>query len=486
LKALANKKLLGVAIGERSLMVAEVAGGERPQVKRLAEMVYPEGISLADPAALGTALSNFLKHNEFNSRSAVIGIPVKWIVVKTKEVPPTDAKTLAPLLRLQAEAEFSTELKDLVYDFISAPSDDATIKNVLLLATPRKYIQLVEDLCDTARLRPVAILPSALALGELTGSEPNKNVMVLDVTSAGSELTVQRGGAAGSIRHLRGAEVQPAFVSDLRRAVSTMSSAATTAREIVMWGGAGLDAGALGEQLGVSVRSPELSALGVDTSENGSNGDGSKYAAAVALAMLPMTDAGAPVDFLHSRLAPPKEQKIPRWAQIGGLAAIFVIALSIYAYSYLDGKQSEWQNVQKEVDSHQADSKKMDDFKSTVTFAQRWHGGDPRYLACMRDVIQAVPGNPNSADTYATFLEIKEAPRAVNSSTAGTSKADESRSLAGHVDARTLSQASVQAFWERLRANHSFSDVKIGATTFNARSREITFSISFTYTPGKN
>ena len=99
MKALANKKLLGIAIGERSLMVAEVTGGDHPQVKQLAEMVYPEGVSLADPAVLGTALSNFLKQQGFASRSAVIGIPVKWIVVKTKEVPPTDAATLAPLLR---------------------------------------------------------------------------------------------------------------------------------------------------------------------------------------------------------------------------------------------------------------------------------------------------------------------------------------------------------------------------------------------------
>src|SRR5579862_9259930 len=105
-------------------MVAEVTGGEKPQVNRLSEMVYPEGVTLAQPVELGTALGKFLKEQNYVSRSAVIGIPVRWIVVKPKEVPPADVKTLAPLLRLQAEAEFSLELKDLVYDFISAPSDN--------------------------------------------------------------------------------------------------------------------------------------------------------------------------------------------------------------------------------------------------------------------------------------------------------------------------------------------------------------------------
>ena len=231
---------------------------------------------------------------------------------------------------------------------------------------------------------------------------------------------------------------------------------------------------------------PELSALGVDTTENGNNGDGSKFAA-VALAMLPMTDAGTPADFLHSRLAPPKEQKIPYWAQVGGLVAILVIALSIYAYTYLDGKQADWHKVQSEVDSHQTDIKNKNDFLSQVTFAERcWHGGDPRYLACMKDVIDSMPGLVNNSDTYATFLEVKEAPRPTNSATAGTSKADESRSLTGHCGCPHHDPCQHHHVLAALRTNKAFTDVKIGATIFTPRTRETSFSISFTYTPGKN
>ena len=84
-------------------------------------MIYPEGISLFQPAELAKAVAHFLKDNHFASRSAVIGIPLKWLVVKPKEVPPADDATVAQLLRLEAEAEFSTELKDLVYDFAGDP-----------------------------------------------------------------------------------------------------------------------------------------------------------------------------------------------------------------------------------------------------------------------------------------------------------------------------------------------------------------------------
>ena len=115
-------KVLGVAIGERSLLVAEVVAGDRPEVKRLAEFVYPEGISPHKPEELGTALAEFLRENKFSAKSAVFGLPARWLVVKAKEVPPADPSTLANLLRLQAEGEFSSELKDLVYDYAADTS----------------------------------------------------------------------------------------------------------------------------------------------------------------------------------------------------------------------------------------------------------------------------------------------------------------------------------------------------------------------------
>ena len=83
-----------------------------------AELVYPEGLVLTRPEELGKALAAFLRDNQFTATDAVVGIPARWLVVKPKDVPPADAATLVPMLRLQAEADFSSELKDLVYDFV--------------------------------------------------------------------------------------------------------------------------------------------------------------------------------------------------------------------------------------------------------------------------------------------------------------------------------------------------------------------------------
>ena len=156
------KKVLGVVLGEKSLLAAEIIAGEQsPQVKRLAEMVYPEGITLSQPAELAKAMAHFLKDNEIGSRVAVIGIPLKWIVVKPKEVPPADdVPRYAQLLRLEAEAEFSVELKDLVYDFArrSRLRWAGATRNVLLAATPKEIYRCDQRRsCEGARLQPLAI-----------------------------------------------------------------------------------------------------------------------------------------------------------------------------------------------------------------------------------------------------------------------------------------------------------------------------------------
>ena len=101
-------KVIGVALGEQSAQVAEVAAGNgtaQPEVRQVAEFAYPAGLTPAQqPAEVGAALAAFLKDNKFTARAAVVGLPAKWLVAKSKDVPPADAATLTDLLRLSAEA----------------------------------------------------------------------------------------------------------------------------------------------------------------------------------------------------------------------------------------------------------------------------------------------------------------------------------------------------------------------------------------------
>lgn len=476
-----------MAISERSLLAAELAVGEPPQVTRLAEMLYPEGVGPANPAELGKALRQFLQENHFSANAAIVGLPAKWLLVKSKEVPPADSATLAGMLRLQAEAEFAADLKELVYDFspASADADAGATKTVLFMATPRRYVDAAAALCAAAGLRAVAVMPSVLALGNESNRAAGKDVLVLSVGPGGSELSAQQSGGASAIRHLRAPNPQPPFVSELRRAVSTLGPGGAD-REMILWNGAGgdspLDPAVLGDQLGLRVRGGDVPSLGVDATATGVNGQGPKYATAIALALSGLN--GPAVDFLHSRLAPPPQRSLRQLLVPAVAAAVLIIGIVVWAYVDLQHLQRQVADLQGEVARNKdsvADARK---FVDEVNFAQHWHGENPQYLDCLRDLSQAMP---DDGQTYATSLdmtaETPHMPTGANGSVQPAAALTPVNGLAIKLAGRTSDAENVTGLVDRMRHNPAFVDIRIGQETKTGRNSEWSFSLTFTYVP---
>ncbi len=458
MKPLRYKKALGLAIGERSILVAEVVAGARPEVRHVAEFVYPPGASLDKPDEIGKALSQFLREQRISAGDAVVGLPARWLLVTPKELPVADGATRTNMLRLQAEAEFSSEVKDLVYDFMddAAPAPG---QPVLLVATPRKYIDLAVALCRAARLSAAAVMPSAVALGEATTRIGGDSTLVLTVGATGAELTAQRGKAPSAIRHLRAPEPRPPFVNELRRVVSTIPSA-SGAREMVMWETAGIDAAALTEQLGFKVHSGELAALGVATPPELRDASSRTMAPAVALGLAGIGALGPSINFLDSRLAAPKQSRIPAWGVAAAIAAVLLIAGGAYAYndySTLAAKLAEKQAVwEKEQTRYTAAT----DFVNMVSLAQRWYRGEPRFLACLADLTTAVP---DDGVTYATGLSMKDAPppQKTGANVVANKGVEARMPLACMFTGKTSDESTVNTIDRNLKSMPHFSDVKV-------------------------
>ena len=368
---------------------------------------------------------------------------------------------------------------------------------MLLIATPKKYIDAANQLCDAARLNAVIVTSSAVALGAMTGKSADaKNPLVLLVTSAGAELTAQSGGVSNAIRYLRGPGTDRPFVGELRRAISGMPASSNgvngTPRELILWDAAEgwSDSTTLGTTLGMPIRSGDLDILGVTTAEAGLNGESRKFAAAVALGLLGLADGKGQVDFLHSRLAPLPKPLVPRWVYSAVLAAIVLIALGFWAISDMHTKQAALDKLSAENDGIKSQVKEADTFLTKVSFAQAWHLGNPRYLYCMRDVANTIP---QDGQTYALSLTPSTKRTAVGNTAAAQAaaiKASANRTLSGRLDGKTTDQLRVQQVIDHLKAMpKSFADVKLGGTEDRGTQREVSFTITF-YLPasrsGKN
>ena len=504
MKGLGGNKILGIAVGERGVLACELSrAGAGFRADRMAELPYPTGVTPDDPATFGPALREFLKTHRFGARRAVIGLPLKWAVVKTKEIPPASPATLAELLRMQAERDFAMDPSDLALEYVGSP-DLAAAGTVLLVAVPRKRLDAVREAAEAAGLNVSAVTLSAAALGRQTGLLTGGEGAVLHVSSGAAELAVQHQGQPRVLRHLRapvavievagasgavgtagtGGEVTegmatpagepireaipvpPAAVAltvELRQVLSLMPQNGTAA-QLNVWDGVGLgDApDRWAEALGVSVREQSLSALGVDAAGNGgAPGTGTgRFAPAVALAMSGLAAEPVVPDLLHSRLAERKKSRVGKPLVWGVVVAVTVVVGIVAAVLDLSNQRRDVADMKARLAKLQPELKTAEASIARTTFAQRWSDQDPRFLGVLRDLTALSPGD---GQVWASTLNVQDDGRVT---------------LTG----RGTSYGAVQNVLDRLHASRAFTDLKTGDIRPAGRNtNDMTFSVSFRF-----
>jgi hypothetical protein len=458
------KKIIGLAIGPRSILLAEVGSkGSARAVESLKEFAYPPGLSLSTPAELGRALGQFLRDQKLRTRDVVVGLPARWLVARPKDVPPAAPAAAASTLRLQAESEFATEASDLLVDFAGQTSPEA-VTPVLLVATARRYVDACVTLAQTAGLRLSAVSATTLALGRASGGAPGSHGLILNLSDGNAELMVQHGAAPSQLRHLpvdegAGADAADALVGEIRRTLAAWPQNGSPFH-LTVWDGAGhANRGqALGQRLNMAVSSPELRTL---AATEGREAQG--FAPAVALAVTALDPAGPAVDFLHSRLAPPKPPSKHRrliWAGVAaGLVVLAVAAGMIDLYhrrAVLTQLRAELKAANDRVQNAEPDVNR-------VNFVHGWASGKPRLEACLRALRALFPEDDGSI--WASSL---------------TLDANASGQLAG----KAANHELVVKLADSMRENPHFagSTIHVQEMRDSARdSRETTFAIFFTY-----
>ncbi|HVT82559.1 MAG TPA: pilus assembly protein PilM [Phycisphaerae bacterium] len=394
-----GSKVLGLAVGQKSILVAEVQHkGDRHLVSKYGEFVFPEGISLSQPEKLGQAFRDFLRGKGFSTRDAVIGLPAKRLVTRRKEIPAASPAIAASTLRLQAEGEFSSELDNLIMDFAGTPSATEPT-SVLLIATKKVVVDECELMAQTAGLKVHAVTSTTVALGRATSRLPGGDGLVLDLGSSGAELVIQHGTDPAHIRHLNVAPTGDALgllAGEIRRTMASIPRNGTP-QTLAVWntGSSENPESILEQRLSIPVTSPGLDKL---VSTDGS--DARAYVPAIAVALMAMESSGPAIDFLHSRLAPPKEPAMSPQKKLAYAGALLLTVLVALGYKDLSDKDAELKSLQaqnalkKNVDAvtnAKAEIRRYED-------AVNWMPKGPTYIAVMTDLTDLfMRVNPNTS-----------------------------------------------------------------------------------------
>ena len=138
-------------------------------------------------------------------------------------------------------------------------------------------------------------------------------------------------------------------------------------------------------------------------------------------------------------------------------------------------------------------------FVDKVTFAQGWHGGNPKFLACFRDLTNAMPEDGQSYVTSVRFDDELQAQvqgqapaptRAASGAGAGAGGAQrgapvkKTRVIRVTLSGKTSSDRDVDIIRERLGKQPRFKSVTTSSDAREARSgREVSFTANFIYVP---
>jgi len=473
---LLNRKTLGLAITERSIIAVEVdSANGQCKASRAAKFVYPEESGLQEPEKLGKALKEFLRKEGFSARRCVIGMEAKWLTAKEKILPPDSGDSIDGILSIMAERELASDRKDLIIDY-TGPTDSDEGEIVLLVVASRQHVNLLQTITEGAGLRVTAITSSTMTLACSSTAPDVPERVVLYLTQSGAELVVQSKGAFRMVRRFSltipdNLSTDPTgtwldnLVGELRRVMSQLpiDPDAEQERQIHIWNGAGLDKATLNtlvKKIGLHASLRPLP-VELDTAEISDELQRDQATVATYLGAAGYGGKAPVVDFLHSRLTPSGKSTMRKKTLWIAGPVLVIIAICLFLLVSWRQTQSDirlLKNQRAEISSSVSEARNVID---KIKFARPWCDGSPEYLNSLRELTLAFPVEGR---IWTTSLSIQDDMQVVFSG-------------------KALDKAAVLEVLDRLKENPVFSQIKslYLHESREKNQREITFSISFTY-----
>lgn len=465
---------LGLAFNDRSIVCGEVAIHAEQRVVRRMAVFSPAEPLFEKPDSTGQALATFLRQHRFRTSRAVVGVPARWLISGERDLPPADREQAVAVLRLHAERLSLSEQGEIVFDF-SDSLDTLRGGKVLLIGIQRLQLDRLEAVLEAAGVSIAAVTPTSVALACALEQPPDQPMLVLG--RGGAELVWQAQGSPRILRHMaapslngHGAPALAPLGSELRRSVALApTNGSGPPRELLLWDGVGLseqEVGELSGRLGIAVRSNQgLASLGVQT-ESGADAPESDiaelYAPAMALALAGTGRCSLPLDFTHSRLAPPKRRRFGRKAVwTVALTATLASAAGALGWS-LHQQQSELASLRQLESESQGPVEEAMKTNARVEYAQQYFDKRGRLLECLREVAEVFPDE----GIWVTRFELRADGK-------------------GQLQGKAADQRVPLSLADRLSGMTAFSEVRtVQVTEVNApggRSKEQSFTISFVY-----
>jgi hypothetical protein len=388
---LGTRTLLGLAIDEHGVMVAEIGGrAGRPDVRRVGHWAFPAPFDGGQAQELGRQFRHYLRANHFSSKQAIVGIPTKWIVAREIVAPPANPEALAGMLAIQAERAFSLNASELVFDYCGQPSASESRK-ILLLAARRQMVDHIKEMATSAGLQVQGVTVSALAFDKTQSKTDLPRGFGLYARPTYCEFWSQGAGRPGEIKHVSMAGTNGVaddraqrLAAAIQRLIMLMPQQnQSPPYQVTLYDACSVYEGLvdrLNERLApqITVRQGGAELRGADRLEGGES---------IAAAAVALTGAGLSkpqVNFLNPRIG--RRETSPHKRLVGWGAFAVLVGVVIVSAVLIDWQRTR-SNIATYTEQLEMMSGDLDTARAVVdrmAYARSWTSQKPEFLECLR------------------------------------------------------------------------------------------------------
>jgi hypothetical protein len=423
------------------------------------------------PELVGREIRNHLDAAQVRERHCVVGLPLKWALTTSIELPALAEADVAGFLQLEAERTFPCDVQTL--HVASSRCKSASGKQyALLVGVPKNHLAVMEQVLRAAKLKPVSFSLGITAL-QPPAAGTGQGVLALAIGENQVALQVTSGGGVATLRTLEDAlqaeAGQREFKADLaaREARITLGQLPPELREgvhsIRVFGPRDL-AQQLVDELELRLESMGLKAEAVTRySANEFNAQlPADTAVSAAFSLAAGQLAGRPVQF---ELLPPKvttwQQMATRFSSgrlrsaISAAGAVAILVGGVFGFQQyqLWRLESQWAAIAPKA-------KELDAIQTQINQYRPWFDEKVRGLTILRGLTQ---GFPDDGAVTAKTVEIRDLRTGTCTGTA-------------------RSYQALLSTVKKLREMQQFSEVNLGPT--RGQSPALQFSFNFVWNEG--
>lgn len=165
-----DKPVFGLDIGRSSLKVMQLDNVDgTPEITGYGTVDFDmdalsEGV-IVKPEAISVAMHDLFKHRlngEITTRRAAMALPGYRTFTRSIQLPKLGTAELHEAVQLEVEQYVPMPLQDLYLDYITT-RETADVKNVLVVAVPKKIVDSYLDLATKLGIEPIIIEPTITA-----------------------------------------------------------------------------------------------------------------------------------------------------------------------------------------------------------------------------------------------------------------------------------------------------------------------------------